>query len=179
VVILIFLTLSISSPASNLFCSLVHGNFLTQMVNFSTRQENILDLVLVNHVDIISNVHPIDGLPGTDHKAILFDICVVPSTHHHGRRFLYNYHKTNFTIFCDTLCHMPWNSISRSDVEKAWSLWRDMFFGAADAAIPKVHLRRSKMKHWFSYDTIHLIRLKRCLCNKIIKFPNSDVIRSK
>ena len=52
-----------------------------------------------------------------------------------------------------------------------------MFFGAADAAIPKVHWRRSRMKHWFSYETIHLIRLKRRLYNQMIKSPNSDVIR--
>jgi len=41
------------------------------MVNFPTRQANIL---VVNNTEIISNVHPIDGLQDTDHKAISFDI---------------------------------------------------------------------------------------------------------
>ena len=31
------------------------------------------------------------------------------------------------------------------DVEEAWSLWKDVFFGAAHAAIPKVRWRRSRM----------------------------------
>ena len=31
-------------------------------------------------------------------------------------------------------------------------------FSAAGAAIPKVDWKRSKMKHWFSYETIHLVR---------------------
>ena len=74
---------------------------------------------------------------------------------------------------------MPWNCISSSDVEEAWSLWKDMFFGAADVAISKVRWRRSKMKHWFSYDTIHLIRLKHRLYNRMVKSPTSDVLRCR
>ena len=35
------------------------------------------------------------------------------------------------------------------------------------------------MKHWFSYETIYLIRLKHCLYNKMIKSPNSDVIKTR
>ena len=54
-----------------------------------------------------------------------------------------------------------------------------MFFGAADAAIPKVRWRRSRMKHWFSYETINLIRLKHHLYNRMINSPTSDVIRSR
>ena len=56
---------------------------------------------------------------------------------------------------------------------------RTCFFGAADAAIPKVRWRRSRMKHWFFYETIHLIRLKHRLYNKMIKSPNSDVIKTR
>lgn len=40
------------------------------MVDFPTRQDSVLDLVLVNHTNIISCVHPVDNLPGTDHEAI-------------------------------------------------------------------------------------------------------------
>ena len=35
------------------------------------------------------------------------------------------------------------------------------------------------MKHWFSYETIHLIRLKHRLYNQMIKSPASDMIRSR
>ena len=82
-------------------------------------------------------------------------------------------------MLCNTLRHIPWNCISGRDVEEAWSLWKDLFFSAADAAIPKIRWKRSKMKYWFSYDTIHLIRLKRRLYTQMIKSPTSDVIRSR
>ena len=172
-------TPGISSPVSTLLCSIVNDNFLTQMVNFPTRQDNILDLILVNDINMVSSVHPVDSLPGTDHEAIHFVITAVPQTQRDSPRYLYNYHKADLNLFCDTLHHMPWNCISSSDVEEAWSLWKDMFFSAADAAIPRVRWRRSRMKHWFSYETIHLIRLKHRLYNKMIKSPNSDVIKTR
>ena len=108
------------------------------MVNFPTRQDSVLDLVLVNHTNIISCVHSVDSLPGTDHEAIYFVLTTTPQTQKNYARYLYNYHKADFDLFCDTLRHVPWNCISSSDVEEAWSLWKDMFFSAADAAIPKV-----------------------------------------
>ena len=39
--------------------------------------------------------------------------------------------------------------------------------------------RRSRIKHWFSYENIHLIRLKHRLYKKMIKSPNSDVIKTR
>ena len=172
-------TPSLSSSAATLLCSIINDNFLTQMVNFPTRQDSVLDLVLVNHTNIISCVHSVDSLPGTDHEAIYFELTTTPQTQKNRARYLYNYHKADFDLFCETLRHVPWNCTSSSDVEEAWSLWKDMFFSAADAAIAKVRWKRSKMKHWFSYETIHLIRLKRCLYKRMVKSPTSDVIRSR
>ena len=42
-----------SSPSATLMCSIVADNFLTQIVNFPTRQNNILDLILVSDTKII------------------------------------------------------------------------------------------------------------------------------
>ena len=128
---------------------------------------------------MISSVHPVDNLPGTDHGAIYFEVFVVPPIQQSNPRYLYNYHKADIDLFCDTLKHLPWNCVSSSDIEEAWLLWKDMFLGAANASIPKVRWRRSKMKHWFSYETIHLIRLKRPLYNWMIKSPTSAVITSR
>ena len=69
-------------------CSIVNDNFLTQMVMFPTRQNNILDLILVNNSDMISSVHRVDNLPGTDHGAIYFEVFVVPPTQQTNPRFL-------------------------------------------------------------------------------------------
>ena len=81
-------TPGISSPVSTLLCSIVNDNFLTQMVNFPTRQDNILDLILVNDINMVSSVHPVDSLPGTDHEAIHFEITAVPPTQRDSPHYL-------------------------------------------------------------------------------------------
>ena len=51
---------------------------LAQMVKLPTRQGNILNSPFDNDVDVVAHVHPVASLPGTDHKAIHFEIFVVP-----------------------------------------------------------------------------------------------------
>ena len=48
---------------------------------------------------------------------------------------------TDLNLFCG---HMGLGIVDVT-VEEAWSLWKDVFFGAAHAAIPKVRWRRSRM----------------------------------
>ena len=76
------------SPAATLLCSIINDNFLTQVVNFPTRQVNVLDLVLVNHTSIISCIHPVDSLPGTDHEAIYFELNTTPRMRQKHVRYL-------------------------------------------------------------------------------------------
>ena len=52
-------------------------------------------------------------------------------------------------------------------------------FGAADSAIPKIRWRKSKVKHWFSHDTVHLIKMKHRLHNCMIKSPEGIKSRYK
>ncbi len=56
------------------FAKLVKDNFLWQMIDFPTRKDNILDLILTNFPEKIVNVHGFDDLIFTDHKLISFDI---------------------------------------------------------------------------------------------------------
>ena len=58
-------------------------------------------------------------------------------------------------------------------------MWKDLFFCAADSAIPKVRWKKSKVKHWFTDETIHLIKMKCRLYNRMVKNPSSDFIKSK
>ena len=50
----------------------VHDNFLIQLVNSPTREENILDLVLVSSPDIVDNLIVAEAF--SDHNAITFSI---------------------------------------------------------------------------------------------------------
>ena len=74
---------------------------------------------------------------------------------------------------------VPWNCISSDDIVESWTMWKDLFFCAADSAIPKVQWKKSKVKHWLTDDTIHLLKMKCHLYNRMVKNPSSDVIKSR
>ena len=153
-----------SCSASTILCELVHDNHLHQMVHSPTRQHNILDLVLTNSPDIVTNVYLSDNLPFTDHDAVEFSLSMLVPSQSSCRRVLYNYKKADLSGLIETLSHVPWNTIETADsIESSWSMFKDLFLTAVDSFVPKLRWKQKKLKHWFSYGTIHLIRKKRHL----------------
>ena len=92
---------SVPSPCTSLFCSLICDNYLTQLVNFTTRKDSILDLIFVNNPNLVSCVQPVDNLPGTDHDAIQFSLAVALPKQATCSRLLHNYKKADFQHFCE------------------------------------------------------------------------------
>ena len=147
----------VHSSINSIFCDIVGDNFLTQLVHLPTRDDHILDLIFTNHPISISSVEVVDNLPGTDHDAVEF---VVSSSvvGEQPNRVLYNYTKADSNVFSEVLSHVPWDCIPLDfDIEYVWACWKDLFFSVVSATIPTVKWRQSKMKHWFSLETIHLI----------------------
>ena len=159
---------TVSSPAANALCDLVRDNFFQQLVLNPTHENSLLDLVLTNQPDLILNVTVVDNLPLTDHDAVKFTLCAADALQTPCKRSLYNYKKADLSLLLDTLSHIPWTIIeSASDVEDSWQQFKDLFLTAVEVTVPRVQWRQRKLKHWFSYDTIHHIRKKRQLYSRI------------
>lgn len=62
-------TLSGDQEAQDLL-DVIQDSFLKQLIRTPTREENILDLLLTNRDDIISNIEVGDSLGNSDHKEI-------------------------------------------------------------------------------------------------------------
>jgi len=157
-----------SSPVSREFCDLVRDNCLSQLVSAPTRHHHLLDLLFTNRPDLISKVCVVDNLPSTDHEAIHFMLNVIVPPQSPCKRILYNYKKADMSVFLETLSHVPWHLIENAtDIEESWQLFKDLLFSVVDMTIPRLKWRKWKLKHWFSYETIHLIRQKRHLYLRI------------
>ena len=104
-------TPTVSSPVNSTFCSLVHDNFLTQLVSSPTRGDHILDLILTNNPSCVSNVRVVDNLPGSDHDAVEFDLSVSSDNIVQSSQVLFNYSKADLHEFQEVLSHVPWNCI--------------------------------------------------------------------
>ena len=61
-------------------------------------------------------------------------------------------------------------------IESSWGLFKDLFFTAVDSFVPKLRWRLKKFKHWFTYDTIHLIRKKRRLYLQLKKKDSATLL---
>ena len=135
---------------------------LTQLVKCPTRGENILDLLLTNSPEAVSQVDVVDGIPGSDHEAVQFLIRATKPAPVRQNRFVYNFKRGDFNRFRDLLSEIPWNCCFLSDnVDDAWSRFKDLLLTAADQCIPKVRLSRKKRAHWLSAETLQQIRKKR------------------
>ena len=170
---------TVSSPTANMMCELIRDNYLYQMVVDPTRNQNLLDLVLTNQPDIVKNVQVVENLPLTDHDAIQLSLDIAIPMQSHCKRLLYNYKKVNLSILFDILSHVPWNIIETvDDVEESWQLFKDLFWSAINTCVPRLQWRRKKLKHWFSYQTIHLICKKRRLYLRMKSFvtPSSVLL---
>ena len=122
-------TPTVSSPVNSAFCSLVHDNFLTQLVSLPTRCDHILDLILTNDPRHVSNVQVVDNLPGTDHDAVEFVLFVSSDIAEQPDQVLYNYSKADLHEFQEVLSHVPWDCIPTDNgMEYAWQCWKDLFF---------------------------------------------------
>ena len=53
-----------------------------------------------------------------------------------------------------------------------------MFFSAVSEAVPTVKWKQSKMKHWFSPEALHLIRVKHRIYRQM-KQRGTDLLKSK
>lgn len=139
----------ISTPVSTQLCSTVNDNFLTQFVSVPTRHNHTLDLVFPIRPHILSDFVVVDNLLDTDHLALQFTVTLPSCYKSQYHRQLFNYSKTDFQIFRDTLSRVPWDTIIDydSDIDTIWCQWRDLFLSVGDSCIPKVKWKRRKMKH--------------------------------
>ena len=149
----------VKSPVTDCLCQLVCDNFCTQLVSCSTRGDNILDLLLTTHPDLVSSVEIVDSLPGCDHDAVQFNLSATMPKQTTVKRVLYNYKAANIDDLKEVLSRVCWDIIDydSDDIELSWSQWKDLFFSAVNYVVPTVRWNRRKTMHWFSESTIKLI----------------------
>ena len=151
-----------SAGVTSKLCDLVLDHSLQQLVSEPTRDENVLDLLLINCPGRVRGVKVVVNFPGADHDAVHFLLDVGRWLVRRSERKVYNFKKADFNQFKDLLATVPWDCcFSESGVEEIWVKFKDLLFLVADQCIPKVTLRPKKSKHWLSQETLHMIRKKK------------------
>ncbi|KAF8353466.1 hypothetical protein PRIPAC_98117 [Pristionchus pacificus] len=133
----------LTSPSNNDFLSFVCDHRMTQFVDFKTRGDNILDLVLCN-TNIVRNVTP--SLPFADHTSISFSLSVpspplgdfVPSR---------LYHLADWESISSLISSHDWTlALSSLDVEHASIYFTNFCNSLLETFVPKSS--RSPFSHY-------------------------------
>ena len=75
-----------------------------------------------------------DNLPGADHA---FIICAYPPKPLTSDKWLYTIIKKLILYFKELLSRVPWDQLDfHSDIENAWTCWKDLFFSVVDSVVP-------------------------------------------
>jgi hypothetical protein len=122
----------------NFFTKTVKDNYLWQLVDFPTRINNTLDLLLTNIPEKVINVHGFEDIISTDHTLISFDvdfkICKKPKV----KRSVYNFKNANWLGLKQVLANIPWEfGFVSDDINTLLSSWSESFISAVNDHIPK------------------------------------------
>ncbi|KAF8374665.1 hypothetical protein PRIPAC_81094 [Pristionchus pacificus] len=181
---------SLTSPTQNDFLSFASDNRMTQFINFKTRGENTLDLILCNK-DIVRNVAP--TIPFADHSSITFSLghASPPSREFVPSR---QYHLADWESINNCMSAHDWTlALSSLDADNAFSYFSEFANSVLDTFVPKTtsapfsrypkHLRilygksqRASIAAPNSVRTIHLVkRFERSLREHSVRIETSVV----
>jgi hypothetical protein len=131
------------------------------LVDFPTRNDNILDLVLTNIPEKILNLEGFDDILETDHKILKFDLNLKIHPKIKSKRTVFNFKNANWIALKELLMHTPWDmAFVKNDINNSLSIWCDLFFAAVHEHIPKLQNGYVTNPPWIDTELLKLIRKK-------------------
>ena len=137
-------------------------HFLTQVNNQPTRGNNILDLLLVDSPEKISDLFVGDPLIYTDHLFMEFIIRTTIRNIVKLPRLVYNFGKGNFTALRESVKSLTSDAQlnETADINIAWYNWKSSLQSMIDQHIPKIQLKNRRSPPWITGEIVHLVRKK-------------------
>ena len=150
------------------FIDSINDAFLVQMVTKPTRhregqQSNLLDLVLVNDDQMISDITHFTKLGKSDHDVLLFDLYIPkenPKIEDHKEEFMYK--KGNYKKMNEEAHSLDWSYIIELSVEDQLAAIKDKLFQLIKENVPKKkkNTRIKARPRWFTNRVIKKIKKK-------------------
>ncbi len=119
--------------------NMVEDSFLMQVVIQPTRENNILDLVLVSDPDLVRDCEVEEKLGGSNHIIIRFNICVQHKLDNNPT-LVPDYRKANFNVAFELLPPTEWEYIDSNlhvnTIEGMWMVIRDKLLEVQRTTVP-------------------------------------------
>ena len=125
-------------------------NFLHQVVDENTRGNNILDLVLTSHFNLVSDISILEPLAGSDHNIVTFNLNTNISTAAKAKQKLC-FNRADFNSMRIALQTVSWDiELGQRSVHESWEFFTKHMNSAIDDYVPRKPLRKKKHPHWFN-----------------------------
>ena len=140
----------------------VEEAMMTQMVDFSTQvRGNILDLVVTNMPERLTDVREEGRLGRSDHSMIVVEVSVGP-TPEKNRPGLPDWRRADWDGMRRRLAERDWlDRVKAAPVEAAWKALNSMVEGLVKEFVPERRRRNQNRPPWLTRDILCAIRKKK------------------
>ena len=166
------------------FCQLINSYFLSQLVDEPTRynsnRASILDLLLCNYPDDVSDLSIAQDILDSDHLGISFRILTKVSRLRQVKRVIYNFKSANFDGLREALSDISWDDcfLDSDNINNSLEKWTKLFYSIVDQFVQKKCVSNINRSPWVDREIVLLLKKKNTLRRKA-KSRNTDYLWSK
>jgi len=159
------------------FMETVNSLGLTQLVNFPTRVNNILDLIFSNEPNLVQNLTTGPRVPMCDHNTVIASLSM--QRIEYKKVSFRNYRNANFNIIGPAALNLDWNFLDeKADINSKWLTFKTKLTELANNFIP-IRTVQSNPNHQFSSQTSKLYRERFKLHLKLQNNPQNINLSNK
>ena len=149
---------------------------LTQHVDFTTRKESTLDLLLTNRPGLIENCEPLPGF-GDHDTAVLSDILCHPTKIKPIQRKVYIWKRANLALLKEEVQNqmheLTENESTNTPINNLWLHFKDILLNAQNKNVPTKMTSTRYSQPWFNRECKRAVR-KRVRRHRVYKRTNLD-----
>ncbi|CAJ0932325.1 unnamed protein product [Ranitomeya imitator] len=150
-------------PDINRFLLITKKNYLSQLVQNPTRGAALLDLILSNRPDRITNLQVVGHLGNSDHNIVQFHLSFTRGTCQGVTKTL-NFRKAKFDQLRDALNLVDWDNILRNkNTDNKWEMFKNILNRQCKRFIPCGNKRTRNRKNpmWLNKEVRQAINSKK------------------
>jgi hypothetical protein len=143
------------------FFNIISDNNLEQQVDFPTRKDNILDIVLTGHPAFKLRCKPLPSIGNSDHDIVLYDTFLAAVRQKPIRRKIYLWKSAKMeTIKTDIKTFDAKDKSSMAGVEAKWAAFKDMLLNSIEKNVPSKFTQGRHSLPWMTGKIKRAIKRK-------------------
>lgn len=167
-----------SGHASEKMTEFIKDNFLYQLVQKPTRGDNILDLVITTHENLISDLEVGELISNCDHNIVRLQINM-SHTNSTSETFIPNYNMADFNSLRNDLKDINLHLEGLTNIDDTWEKFKEIFMSAQKKHIPmrKRHSKKINKPLWYDINISRAIRERNRLYNLKRETKNNTICK--